>query len=245
MLYLISGLIIGVVMGLTGAGGALIAIPLFIQFLGMTLKEASVLSLFAVVIASLSNFVSQRKFSDLKNSAIIVVASSVGSYLSNPYKKLTPDIVVAILLTSVSIYALYSVWKPVRKMDSQGLKAEPTPFITILIGLFLGFLTTFTGLGGGVLMMPIFLNLYGHDQKKAVASSLLAVSLSSLSSLVIQINGGISLGLDLSIVYLIIGILSSAISLKILVVKIDQIKMIKVRQIVFSLVVVIALSKLF
>jgi uncharacterized membrane protein YfcA len=54
-------MIIGIVMGLTGAGGALIAIPLFIQFMGMNLKEASIYSLIAVVVASLLNFVEQRK----------------------------------------------------------------------------------------------------------------------------------------------------------------------------------------
>lgn len=245
MLHLISGLIIGIVMGLTGAGGALIAIPLFMQLLGMGLKDASVLSLFAVVIASMSNFISQRKFADMKNSTIIVVFSALGSFVSNPYKKGVSDLVVAVLLAAVSLYALYSVWKPAKKIDVNERTKAPSVFITIIIGIFLGFLTTFTGLGGGVLMMPIFLSLYGYGQKEAVATSLLAVSLSSLVSLVIQINGGVSLSLDLSIVYLILGILSSAISLKFLIQKIEVSKMIRVRQVVFSVVVVIALSKIF
>ena len=50
-MLVLLGVIIGVVMGLTGAGGALVAIPLFMQFQGMSLKEASVFSLIAVVIA--------------------------------------------------------------------------------------------------------------------------------------------------------------------------------------------------
>jgi len=44
MIYAFCGLIIGIVMGLTGAGGALVAIPLFMQFLALTLKDASVYS---------------------------------------------------------------------------------------------------------------------------------------------------------------------------------------------------------
>lgn len=46
------GSIIGIVMGLTGAGGALVAIPLFMTVLRMELKSAAVYSLVTVVIAS-------------------------------------------------------------------------------------------------------------------------------------------------------------------------------------------------
>lgn len=245
MLHLVSGVIIGIVMGLTGAGGALIAIPLFMQLLGMSLKDASVLSLFAVVIASMSNYISQRKFADIKNASIIVVFSALGSYISNPYKKEVSDFFVAILLTLVSLYALYSVWKPAKKDESHEVKNPPSIFISIIIGIFLGFLTTFTGLGGGVLMMPIFLSLYGYEQKQAVATSLLAVSLSSLASLVIQLTGGVKLGMDMSIIYLIVGILASAMALKYLMQKVSSQKMVLVRQVVFSVVVVMAIVKIF
>lgn len=243
MIYIICGLIIGIVMGLTGAGGALIAIPLFIQFLDMSLKEASVFSLIAVVIASLSNFVAQKKFTDYKTGLIIIASSTVGSFVSSPFKASLPDIVVAILLSMVSLYALYGVWVPVKKSSSQ--LPPPGLVITIMIGLFLGVLTTFTGLGGGVLMMPVFLSFYNFDQNRAVATSLLAVSLSSLSSIIIQVYQGASMNLDQNLGLLIIGILFAAMSLKWLTPKMGPGILVPVRKILFTVVVIIALIKIF
>ena len=56
MNYLAIGSVIGLVMGLTGSGGALVAIPLFMYVLELGLKEASVLSLVAVRLASSFNY---------------------------------------------------------------------------------------------------------------------------------------------------------------------------------------------
>lgn len=243
MVYIICGLIIGVVMGLTGAGGALIAIPLFIQFLDMSLKDASVFSLIAVVIASLSNFFAQKEWTDYKTGLYIVGSSTVGSFLSAPYKKHLPDLVVAILLSMVALFALYSVWVPVKKGESKS--KAPGLVVTLIIGLMLGVLTTFTGLGGGVLMMPVFLTYYNFDQTKAVATSLLAVSLSSISSILIQVYQGAPVKLDSNLGLLILGILLAAFSLKWLTPKIGPKVMVPVRKVLFTFVVVIALVKIF
>lgn len=240
---IVLGIIIGVVMGLTGAGGALVAIPLFLQFLEMGLKEATLYSLIAVIIASLSNFIFQRKFSDYKLSIIFVILSTLGSLATNPFKKLLPDIYMASLLGIVSIYSLYSIWKPKRAGDTK-IKTPPWP-LTGLIGLCLGGLTTFTGLGGGVLMLPLLIGVYGFDQNRAVATSLLTVALSSLSSLLIQIISGAEFELNVQLLELVVGILLSAFAVKFLITKMHPSHMNKIRNIVFTFVVFLALFKLF
>ena len=244
MIYLVCGLIIGVVMGLTGAGGALIAIPLFMQYLDMPLKEASVYSLLAVVIASLSNFIAQRANTNFKVSILIVCISAIGSYLSAPYKLLIGDYVIKTLLITISLFATYGVWfksKPVVK-SSNGLKSYF--LLSLPIGLSLGVLTTFTGLGGGVLMLPIFLKLYSFNQEEAVASSLLVVALSSFFSLLIQAKNGLKMNLDVNTIYLTIGILSAVFMLKIATSKFPLKAVLLIRKIVFTMVVCLAIMKL-
>src|SRR5690606_23133086 len=163
MLILI-GAIIGLVVGLTGAGGALVSIPLFMQFQGMSLKEASVFSLVAVIIASFSNLVFQRKDAQVPLAALFIIASAVGSFISEPFKHLISDIYLAVTLAAISIYSLYSVWVPIKaSQEVNGTKVHPLK--TVIIGLILGLLTTFTGLGGGVLMLPLLLKIYRFEQK--------------------------------------------------------------------------------
>ncbi len=243
MILLTIGAIIGLVMGLTGAGGALISIPLFIHFQGMSLKEASIFSLMAVVIASTSNFIYQREEARINLALIMILSSSIGSLLSQPYKSYLSDIFIGIILSLISIYSLYSVW--FHKGKLRGLmKSTPSIWITILIGLLLGLLTTFTGLGGGVLILPILLSIYRLESKEAVATSLLIVGLSSLASFIIQIKD-ISQPFESKYLLLIIGIIIVSYLLKKTMIKLSSQCQDNLRKVVFSIVVVISLTKIF
>lgn len=245
MIDLICGILIGIVMGLTGAGGALVAIPLFMQFMGQSLKEASLYSLIAVVLASLLNFLAQRSYAQYKTGLLIVASSAVGSYLTAPFKAALSSFWIALILAGVSLYALYSVWFPVKIKEDGKDKSLESIWLSIVIGLALGALTTFTGLGGGVLMLPILLGLYRFKQPNAVATSLLAVGLSSLSSLIIQVYQGADFKLGTGVVYLLIGILSAVLLLKKVSLHLKFDHLMKLRQIIFSVVVLLALLKIF
>jgi uncharacterized membrane protein YfcA len=237
-------MIIGIVMGLTGAGGALVAIPLFIQFLHMPLKLASVYSLLAVVIASLSNFLTQRKATNYKIATIIVISSAIGSYISTPFKAAMSDTTIMALLICISLYALYAVWAKKGKADQLALNPKLLVMLSIPIGLILGALTTFTGLGGGVLMLPVFIKIYRFGQAQAVATSLLAVGLSSLASLAIQIKNGFHVSFDAQLMLLIIGILIAAMGIKYLTKKLSVQTFDLSRKIVFTIVVLLAIAKI-
>ena len=245
MIYLFCGIIIGIVMGLTGAGGALVAIPLFIQFLAMNLKEASVYSLIAVVVASILNFVAQRKETQYRTGLMIVAASAVGSLITAPYKEILPTIDVAIILALVSMYALYSIWIPFKVTTEVGMTPHNNVILTVVVGIFLGALTTFTGLGGGVLMLPIFLAFFHYSQSQSVATSLFVVGLSSLASLLIQVFRGTHFDAEIDLIFLMIGIVFSVFILKQLARILSHKAMNRSRQIVFSLVVILALLKIF
>lgn len=242
MLFAI-GAMIGFIMGMTGAGGALIAIPLFMHFFGMTLKEASTFSLVAVVVAAFSNFYFQRKESHVRLAFTFVFSSVFGSFISQYYKNSLPEVVIALILTCVALYSLYTVWAPQKEIHA---RTNPPHFsITLVVGFLLGVLTTFTGLGGGVLMLPILISFYKLPQKAAVATSLLVVGLSSLASFIIQLAQGAPLKMDGSLIELVVGIIIMSLLLKIVIPKLPSAIVENGRKIIFSLVVGIALIKIF
>ncbi|MFY7993495.1 MAG: sulfite exporter TauE/SafE family protein [Bacteriovoracaceae bacterium] len=241
--YAIIGIIIGFVMGLTGSGGALVAIPLFISILSLSLKEASVFSLIAVSLASFINFLDQRKSADLKLAGFIFVGSILGSFAFKPVKERSPEIVLSVLLGLISLYALYSVWRKKKLLGHE--KADFNFLKTFVLGFLLGGLTTMTGLGGGVLLMPIFLSFFYLSENRAVATSLLTISVSSLFSLLIQYRD-IQLAPSLTQLSLLVaGMLVAIFILKLMLNKVKTEKMSLVRKILFSLVVVYAFSKIF
>ncbi|RKX64798.1 MAG: sulfite exporter TauE/SafE family protein [Thermodesulfobacteriota bacterium] len=55
-------------------------------------------------------------------------------------------------------------------------------FIFVLVGLIVGILASFTGLGGGFLMVPLLLFL-GYEAQKAVGTSFMAILVISISAL--------------------------------------------------------------
>ena len=55
-------------------------------------------------------------------------------------------------------------------------------FIFIFLGLIVGILASFTGLGGGFLMVPLLL-LLGYGAQKAVGTSFMAIVIISISAL--------------------------------------------------------------
>ena len=245
MIDLFCGILIGIVMGLTGAGGALIAIPLFMQFKGQSLKVASLYSLVAVVLASGMNYLAQKAYTRYRTGLVIVLSSTVGSYLTAPFKETLSSFWVATILSVVSLYALFSSWSPAKKVKELVERPIEGNWTSLGVGFVLGALTTFTGLGGGVLMLPVLLGIYRFEQPQAVATSLFAVGLSSLSSLIIQVYQGADFKLEVGLIYLLMGILSAVILLKKYVDRLGVSFLNRMRQVIFSIVVVLALSKIF
>ena len=54
--------------------------------------------------------------------------------------------------------------------------------LTIFLGTLVGIVAAFFGIGGGVLFVPILILLFNYDTKVAIGTSLLAVFITSLSS---------------------------------------------------------------
>jgi uncharacterized protein len=185
MVYALIGLIVGLIMGLTGAGGALISIPLFIHLLGVGLKEATVLSLLAVIIGTLTNVLGLLKKVDYRTVTSFVLFGAIGNWASLPLKLLVPDLAIAGLLTAIAAYSLFSIWrkrKPASAINSAGIVKSA------LTGLFLGVITTLTGLGGGVLLVPILMQLFGKTYEEALPTSLATILLISSISFLLQLR---------------------------------------------------------
>jgi uncharacterized membrane protein YfcA len=243
MEWIIIGTIIGLMMGLTGSGGALVAIPLFMSLLDKSLKEASILSLYVVILASFVNFYSQRRKAQYKLAIWVFLGSVAGSLATKPLKEMSSDLVIASILGVVSLFSLYHIWK--KKQFSQELVMEINPLKSLGLGLVLGGLTTMTGLGGGVLLMPVFLGVFKLSESKAVATSLLTITFSSLVSLLLQIKDlKIVLGI-MELGLLVVGIMASLLGLKFFLKRLSEEKISVVRKIVFTFIVFYSLVKIF
>lgn len=185
MILGLIGLIVGLLMGITGAGGAIIAIPLFQLLLDSPLKEATVLSLITVILGTGVNLASRLNHVNWKLSIGLAVSGSLANFLSMPLKEKMPELTIALLLVLIGIFSIWSVWNSSHTRTISG-DAKIPPGIIIITGLLLGLVTTLTGLGGGVLLIPLLLRIFKMSYEDALPTSLSSIFLVSLSSLVIQ-----------------------------------------------------------
>jgi uncharacterized membrane protein YfcA len=203
MLHILIGLIVGLIMGLTGAGGALVAIPLFLELLNMSLKEATILSLAAVILGTITNLFGQKYPWDKKIVIHFVIFGAIANYASLPLKALIPDLVIALLLTLIAIFSIWSIWKK-SKFTSHEKSTHSLPKLA-LFGMMLGLITTLTGLGGGVLLIPILMRFFGKSYEKAMPTSLATILLISATSFVLQWEAAFNLITYKELSYLAVG----------------------------------------
>lgn len=239
MTFIFIGLTVGIVMGLTGAGGALISIPLFLGLLDSSLKEATVLSLLAVILGTSVNLFGIMA---QVNKRIVMAFSFFGvtaSFFAAGWKNLLPDLIVAGLLFGIALFSLWSIW---NKKDHHESEAQESFLLLTLTGLFLGAVTTFTGLGGGVLLIPILIKFFGKTYEEALPTSLGSILFISLGSFIFQFDMVSELISVKEIGLMLLGSVASYFALKYSLKTISEKTVLYLRKIVFSLVTIYAIG---
>lgn len=226
-------------MGLTGAGGALISIPLFLFLLNTTIKEATILSLLAVILGTSVNLFGQTHKPDLKIVLPFVIFGAIANFGTLPLKEMMADMWIAGLLMIIGVYSLWSIWSPFREKATM---ISHSFLKTSLVGISLGFVTTLTGLGGGVLLIPILISFYGKSYEEALPTSLLTILLISGVSFLAQLEIGMKLINPAEIGLISVGAGSSLYLLKKFLYLFSKDKIELTRKLLFTVVAIYSIS---
>lgn len=240
MLFAAIGFIVGALMGITGAGGAIMAIPLFQLFLGFSLKEATLLSLVTVIAGTALNLIQRLRDVNWKIVSGLAGTGIISTFLFSSLKQSLSDTVILILLLIIGLFSVSRVWKTQR--EEQKKQTSPGFFLIILIGLLLGFITSLTGLGGGVLLIPILLSVFGMNYPDALPTSLATIMLVSLSALMVQYQLTMSLLQLQDILSIFLGVVIAVITVMGIMNLFTEDQRLQTRKIVFSFATIISLG---
>lgn len=238
MEWLVIGLSVGTVLALTGAGGAILAIPLFMTLLEMSLIEATTASLIVVALSALIGATTQTGKVNFKIVLILFLASTFGAWAALPLKLLLPTLVLKLLLAALSLYSLSVMWRPTNTSSNFTRALWPQ----IPGGFILGALTTLTGLGGGVILLPWLKLTTG---KLDIVTSLTTIAFISTFSLVMQVSKGASFPQWVSLAQVIVGIIAATFIVKYMVKKLSEKMILRIRLYTFTAVVAFTLITLF
>lgn len=190
LLFLV-GIITGTLSGLLGIGGGLLMVPV-LTFFDIPLVQATATSLIGVFLSAFSGSVQNFRANQLNWRVSLLLAlfgvltAQVGAWLGDRLPDAGLSLAFAVLLL-VTIY-LMSLR---QQLKQQGDRSESAPipssklnFPPIAgIGLLAGLLSGLSGVGGGMVMVPLQMLFLAEPIKAAVRTSLGAIVPISISGL--------------------------------------------------------------
>lgn len=218
MLIILLGVLVGLLLGLTGAGGGILAIPALTLGLGWTLLEATPVALLAVGMAAAVGALDGLRKGLVRYKAAGLMAgagwlaSPVGLYLA----KLLPAAALMTLFAAIMMFVSGRMFrqaadgcseidaahgKNCRINPDTGRLVWDTKCSTTLacIGAVSGLLTGLLGVGGGFLIVPAFRRFSDVPMHGIVTTSLMVVALVSLGTLAHLLYQGVSLSGEASV----------------------------------------------
>ncbi|MCR3754723.1 MAG: hypothetical protein DMNBKLKJ_00157 [Candidatus Westeberhardia cardiocondylae] len=184
----IIGIIIGILGGVLGIGGGLIAIPIFNTFFHMNQHIAQGTALIIIIPNVLIGFLIYKKHHniDIQTTCTLSIFSTISSWISATIVNNIPiqnlQKISATFLTIISIYYILQ-WindnYKITKKNIISLSYKFLPFLGIISGFISGILT----IGGGLIIVPTLVTLFGLKQNKAQGIALASVAPNAIISL--------------------------------------------------------------
>lgn len=176
----ISGVLVGLVLGLLGGGGSILAVPLLLYFVGVKDPHMAIgTSAVAVSASAVINLILHARRGTIKWPCAIAfaVSGSLGALVGAAFGKAVDGqkllLAFAIAMFGVGISML------LRKPEAGDIDVRISPRLAarlIPTGFITGMASGFFGIGGGFLIVPGLIGATNMIMLNAVGSSLVAVT---------------------------------------------------------------------
>jgi len=183
-LAFIGAIGIGLALGLTGAGGSILTLPVLVYLAGIPPREAVGLSLLIVGTAAAVGAWQRARAGEahLKAAGMFALSGMVGAALG---AKLTPLLSPsALMLSFASLMVVVALRMLLAGKSAVQPAPECKPLRCLLAGGAVGVLTGFLGVGGGFLLMPALVKFARLPIRTATGTSLGIIACNSAAGFV-------------------------------------------------------------
>ena len=217
---LVLGMLVGAVLGLTGAGGGILAVPALVVGLGWSMQQAAPVALIAVAgsagIGAIEGL--RRKLVRYRAAALIaatgiaVTALGVRAAHAVSQQQLLGLFAAVMLLVAFRLLAQTFKGAPAEsqsaatfgRIDAHTGRFAWTGFTALLlagIGAVTGFMTGLLGVGGGFVIVPLLRRFTGLSMHGIVATSLLVIAIVGAGGVLTAVLHGAVLPLEFTLLF--------------------------------------------
>ena len=192
LILVFASLLMGATLGIFGAGGSILTVPLLVYVAGFSAKDATHASLGVVSIVAALGFYLQKNAIDKKAAWKFALPAVLGVLTAR--KILLPSLPVTFSLGSLSlsldalllvlfgllmIAASLSMLFLQPKDSSHATERHKASFVYPVFAFTVGLVTGFLGAGGGFLIVPALVFFAPLRLKEAMSTSLLVIAVNA------------------------------------------------------------------
>lgn len=217
---IILGVLVGAVLGLTGAGGGIFAVPALVYGLGWGVVQASPVALMAVAIAASIGTVEgmRRGLVRYKAASLMAITGVAVTPLGLRAARLLPESMLLSLFAAAMVVVAYRMYRAsLPKINLAPTPVDPkalcrinpstgrlhwtpaTAAILAMVGLMSGFLTGLLGVGGGFVLVPALKRISDIGMQGIIATSLMVIALVAGGAVLVAWGHGASIPRDIAI----------------------------------------------
>lgn len=186
LLSLVSGGIVGFVLGLLGGGGSILAVPLLVYVVGVRSPHLAIgTSALAVSVNAFANLIAHSRAGTVKwpCAATFAIAGVAGAFLGARLGQLVDGTKLLFFFGLVMLAVAAAMLSPRAAAGDPLVRMDRAIAVRLVgIGLLVGLLSGFFGIGGGFLIVPAIMLGSGMATINAVGSSLVSVGVFGLAT---------------------------------------------------------------
>ena len=192
---ILSGVIVGISLGLTGGGGSILAVPLLIGLIGLPLRDSVAVSLAVVGTTALYGALLQRKHVRWGPGIALGIGGILGAPLGAHWGSGWPETLTLSLFAALMIFIALKMWRGKETQDVPlsiwTCRRDPQASHSfqwscaaklVLAGALTGIISGIFGVGGGFLLVPVLHLVAAMPITVALATSLVGIFLISAAA---------------------------------------------------------------
>lgn len=191
------GALIGVLLGLLGGGGSILAVPALVFGIGLSMEQAIPISLIVVGLASAVGALPKIRTHQVewRLAAIFAATGIPATFAGSAVGRLLPEralligFAVVMVVAGARMLADRGDTGTACSAEGSGINWRRCAPRSISAGLAVGFLTGLFGVGGGFLIIPALVLMLGVAMPVAVGTSLVIIVANSVAGLVSHLSG--------------------------------------------------------